>query len=165
MASGNTLLTFGPTDAILPASNYPQFVARNAHLVLAFDTTTQETCYFEGIMPQNYANTTGVTIILWWMAATATSGTIGYGVTFERMDAGTDLDADSFATEQGTAAAVTVSGTSGQPLSQTVTCAKGSTGMDSVVAGDVFRLRVRRDVANDTAAGDAQLIGIEIRET
>ena len=37
--------------------------------------------------------------------------------------------------------------------------------MDSVAAGETFRLRVRRDTANDTATGDAHLVMIEIIET
>lgn len=161
MASGNTLGMLGPADAEFPTTNYPQFVTRNAHVALAFDTTTQETAYFKFIIPQNYAGG-GLTLLLWSMAASATSGTIGFGVSIERMN--TDLDADSFASEQGLAAAVTVSGTSGITSSQPVACSSGAN-MDSAVAGEMIRIRVRRDVANDTATGDAQLTGIEIRET
>lgn len=163
MASGNTLAIFGPTDALLPSSAYPQYAVRNNHLVLNFDTATQETCYFDAVIPSNYAGG-GLTLILWAMAASATSGTIGFGGSIERMDAATDLDADSFATEQGTAAAITVSGTSGQPKSQTIAFSSGAN-MDSAVAGDMIRIRIRRDVANDTATGDAQLMLAELRET
>jgi hypothetical protein len=29
--------------------------------------------------------------------------------------------------------------------------------------GDMYRLRIRRDVASDTASGDAELLGVEVR--
>jgi hypothetical protein len=162
MASGDTMGQLDILSALLPASNGPQFATRNNHWVLQFDTTTQETCYFQWLIPSNYGGG-GLDFLIWSMAASATSGNIGFGISIERMDAATDLDADSFATEQGTAAAVTVSATSGQPTKQTVTCSSGAN-MDSAVAGDMVRIRVRRDVANDTATGDAQLMLIEIRE-
>lgn len=39
--------------------------------------------------------------------------------------------------------------------------------MDSLAAGEAFRLKVTRDAdnASDTMAGDAELIGVEIKET
>ena len=163
MASGDTLAIFDPRSAVLPATNYPQFVLRNLHPALAFDTTTQETCHFEGWMPANYGGGNLVVTCV-WDAATATTGTIGWGVTFERQDVGTlDVDADSFATEQIVTAA-TVSATSGVRSSGSVTCTAGATGTDSVAAGEPFRLRIRRDVATDTATGDANLVAVVIRE-
>jgi hypothetical protein len=49
-------------------------------------------------------------------------------------------------------------------LVQSVTCTAGAAGTDSVAAGNKFRLRVRRDVANDTAAGDAEIHAVVVRE-
>lgn len=162
MASGDTLAIFTPLGAEFPASNYATFDSRNNHAVLDFDDTTGETAYFTGIMPQNYAGG-GVTVILHWAATSATSGTVGWLAAFERMgDGGTDIDADSFASDQ-TVTAETVDGTSGIMDASSVNVSNGAN-MDSVVAGDAFRLRITRDVANDTAAGDAELIGVEIRE-
>jgi hypothetical protein len=37
--------------------------------------------------------------------------------------------------------------------------------IDSIAVGESFRIRVRRDVANDDAAGDAELVAVELRET
>ena len=37
--------------------------------------------------------------------------------------------------------------------------------MDSLAAGENYRIRIKRDVANDTAAGDAQIVEVHIRET
>lgn len=164
MASGDTLQLFTPASNQAPATNYATFNTRNGHLVLEFDTTTQETAIFAGVMPRNYAGG-GLTVYLAWMAATATAGTIGWDVTFERdNDANHDLDADAFATAQ-TVTAATVDAASGKVKTTNVAITAGAAGTDSVAAGEPFRLRVRRDVANDTATGDAQLLSVEIKET
>lgn len=163
MASGNTLCVFTALDNTPPASNNAAFSTRNSHPVLAFDTTTQESAVFTGVVPRNYAGG-GMTVYIHWTAATATSGTIGWDVAFERMsDATTDLDSDSFATAQ-TVTAATVPGTSGVVTVTNVAVSNGAN-MDSIAVGEAFRLRVRRDVANDTATGDAELHAVEIKET
>lgn len=163
MASGNTLCTFGPADNVPPTSNYATIDTRNGHLVLDFDTTTQEAAIFTGLMPRHYAGG-GVTVYVHAMLSSATSGTLGWDVAFERMsDATTDLDSDSFATAQ-TITAATVPGTSGVVLVLNVAITDGAN-MDSVTAGDSFRLRIRRDVSNDTASGDAELLAVEVKET
>lgn len=163
MASGDLLAAFTPLGYEPPTTNYAQVGSRNSHPTLDFDTTTQETAIWSGVMPPNYAAGNLVVAVV-WCAATATTGTIGWDATFERIDAGTlDIDADSFATAQ-TITAATVSATSGVTSATTVTCTAGSTGTDSVAAGDPFRLRIRRDVANDTAAGDAQIVLVTVKE-
>ncbi len=163
MASGATLLYWTALDGEPPATNYATGSLRNQHPVLQFDTTTQETTYFSGVMPRNYAGG-GVTVYLVSTMASATSGTIGWDVSFERIsDATTDTDADSFATAQ-TVTAATVSGTSGVTLTQNVAITNGAN-MDSVAVGELFRIRIRRDVANDSGAGDGELWSVEIKET
>lgn len=150
-----------PSDASFPTTNYATLDTRNTHPVLDFDTTTQEAVYFHGIMPDNYAGE-GITVEVWWTAATSTSGTIGWDVSLEDMDnAGLDIDTDSFATAQ-TITPVTVPSTSGHVTSTSVNISNGAN-MANLAAGDLFRLRIRRDVATDTAAGDAELIMVEMR--
>lgn len=163
MASGNTLLIFTPAHGVAPSSNYATFDIRGSHLVLDFDTTTQETIYFPGIMPRHYSGG-GVTVYVHATLTSATTGTLGWDVSFERMsDSSTDIDSDSFATAQ-TITAATVPGTSGIIMVTNVAITHGAN-MDSVAVGEAFRLRIRRDVTNDTAAGDAELIAVEIKET
>lgn len=164
MASGDTLAIFTPESNQPPATAYAALFVRNGHLVLAFDTTTQQTAIFAGVLPRNYAGG-GITAYASWMAASATSGTIGWDITFERDNAANhDLDADAFATAQ-TITAATVDATSGKVAVTNVAITAGATGTDSLAAGDAFRLRVRRDVANDSATGDAHLLNVEIKET
>lgn len=164
MASGNSLLQWTALSAELPASNYATFDTRNNHACLDFDQTTGETCYFTGVMPQHYSDTTGVTVYLHWAGSVVGTNTVGWLVAFERMaDGGTDIDADSFASDQ-TVTAEAADATTGILDVSSVAVTKGAN-MDSVVAGDLFRLRITRNVAVDDLAGDAELYAVEIRET
>lgn len=164
MASGNSLLMWTALQGEPPASNYATLDTRNAHPCLDFDQTTGETIYFSGVMPQHYSDATGVTVYLHWAGSVAGTNTVGWLIAFERMgDGGTDIDADSFASDQ-TVTAEAADATSGILDVSSVAVTKGAN-MDSVVAGDLFRLRVTRDVATDTLAGDAELYAVEIRET
>ena len=160
MASGDTLCRLGPLQNEPPATNYATIGNRNGHPTLQFDDTTGWAAIFTDIMPQNYSNTTGVTVFI-NATAVATSGTMGWLIAFERDTI--DLDADGFASDQ-TVTAVTVNGTSGIITQTSLAITKGAN-MNSVVAGDQFRIRITRDVANDTAVGNTEIMSIEIRET
>lgn len=163
MASGDTLLIFTPLANEPPASNYATLDMRNQHPVLDFDDTTQEAACFTAILPRHYAGG-GITVYVHWAATSATSGTVGWDVAFERIgDGSQDLDSDGFATAQ-TITAVTVPGTSGNVDITNVAVTDGAN-IDSIAVGEAFRLRVRRDVASDTAVGDAELVAIELKET
>ena len=140
-----------------PASNYATVGSRNSHPTLLFDATTQEAAIFGGVFPSSYASQ-NVTVTIWASMVSATTGTLGWDIAFENMN-GLDLDADSFATAK-TATATTVSGTSGVMISHSVTFT--SSEIDGIVAGDPYRLRIRRDVANDTATGDAELVRVKV---
>lgn len=155
-------LQWTPLQNEPPAANYATLDSRNGRAVLDFDTATQEAAVFSGTLPTDYAGG-GVTVHLWCALSTATTGTIGWDVALERTDTSSlDIDADSFATAV-TVAAVTVPGISGQVLKMSANIADGAA-MDGLVAGELFRLRVRRDVATDTAAGDAELLRVTMVE-
>lgn len=146
-----------------PSSNYATLDTRNGHPVLDFDTTTQETAIWTGVLPRHYAGG-GITVYIHWAATSATSGTIGWDVSFERIgDGSQDIDSDGFATAQ-TVTAATVPGTSGNVDITNVAITDGAN-IDSIAVGEAFRIRVRRDVTNDTASGDAELVAVELKET
>ncbi len=163
MASGDSLLAFFPSDNEPPTTNYATLDTRNSHPVLDFDTTTAEAAIFTGLLPRNYAGG-GITVYVHAALTSATTGTLGWLVAFERMsDATTDISSDSFASNQ-TITAATVPGTSGIILVLNVAVSNGAN-MDSIAVGEAFRLRITRDVTNDTAAGDAELLAVELKET
>jgi hypothetical protein len=163
MASGDSLLIFTPQQNEPPSSNYATLDTRNGHLVLDFDTTTQESAIFTGIVPRHYGGG-GITVYVHWAATSATTGTGGWDVAFERIGAAQqDIDSDGFASAQ-TITAATVDGTSGNVSITNVAVSNGAN-MDSIAVGEAFRLRVRRDVANDTATGDLELLCVELKES
>ena len=162
MASGATLLTFHPRQNEFVGANCATPDTRNGHPVLDFDDTTAETAIFSDILPRNYAGG-GITVYVTWAATSATSGTIGWTVEIERVGVALDIDADSFASAQ-TITAATTNATSGIPTTTNVAITDGAN-MDSLAVGEKFRLRLKRDVSNDTAAGAAEVLGVAIEET
>lgn len=167
MASGDTLCVFHPYDMVsgalsAGASEAAVIVYRNGQPVLAFDDDLDRRAQFSGILPRWYAGG-GITITFWVISESATTGNISFRTEIERRN--TDSDSDSFATGVDTVG-VAVSGTSGIP----VTCSQAHTSgasMDSLAAGEPFRLRVTRFPLNvqDTLIDTAQVLAIEIRET
>lgn len=160
--SSKPFITFHPFDNEPPSANYATLDTRNGHPCLDFDATSQETAIFTGVLPTGYAGG-GLTVTAYCSMTSATAGTVGWEVAIERMDASSlDIDADSFATAQ-TITATTVPGTSGQLLAMSVAISSGAN-MDNLAAGEMFRILIRRDVANDTASGDAELLSLIVRE-
>lgn len=164
MASGDTLAVFTAHDNEAPASAFATLDTRNAHWVLDFDAATDESGVFVGVLPANYAGG-GLTVTLIWAATSATSGDCRWDAQIERLeDEGTDMDADSFAAVQSVTA--TAPATSGALQYSDVTFTTGAQ-MDSLAAGEAFRLKVTRDANNaaDTMTGDAELRSVRVKET
>jgi hypothetical protein len=163
MATGDTLATFTPYQNEPPGSNYATLDLRNVHPVLDFDGSTDEEAVFTFVMPSNYGGG-GVTVKVHYTATSATSGTARFQTSFERVT-GQNIDSDSFATANSGGAAT--SGTSGIITTVSINHANGSE-MDSCVAGDVCRLKIRRDAdgtsGTDDIATDIEVVAVEIVE-
>lgn len=167
MATGQTLAVFHPFAYEPPASNPAACGARNAHPFLAFDGATDEEAVWTDWLDADVYDGGGLTLDLYVMLATATSGTFRFQAAIERMDLSSlDLDADSFASFKSNGASAP--GTSGQIVKVTITFTSGAE-MDSVVAGEPFRLKVRRDAdgtsGTDDITTDAQLVLAVLKET
>jgi len=168
MASGDTLLVFTATDARPPAANAATLDLLNEHPVLDFDAgATNEGAYFEGIMPQAYADTTGVTIHYIYTMSSAVTNDIIMQASWDRLEEDARADTNTFTTPIATAADTVPITTAGKLGYVSKAFAKGATEMQSVVAGDYFRLFVERNSnsASDDATGDLELHAVEIRET
>lgn len=155
-----TITTFTARDNNPPAANFATLDTRNSVLVLEFDSATDESAVFVGYIPDGAILTNGLKTRISWVADTATSGNVRWGVQFEAD--GTDLDSDSFDT--ATLATSAANGTNGIETIAEIT----STSIDSLTVGDRFRLKIYRDAddaTNDTMSGDAQLIAVEVRAT
>lgn len=153
-----------PLAAEFPAASFPQLLLVNRRPVLAFDAAADETAYWSFIAPQGLTGT--LTLVLTYMMASATSGTVGLQAAVEAVTDGdsTDLDgATSFDTVNNSAS-TTVPGTAGfiDQISITLTNA------DSIAAGDYVRVSVNRDgdgsAITDSATGDLYLLLAELRD-
>lgn len=164
MASGSTLDFLTVKRFYLPAATIPQFDTRNNIPAINLDAAADEYAIAGSLIPSIYAGG-GLTIDVFWMSASATSGDIVLGISIERdNDNNHDLDSDAFATEQtGTS---TANGTSGKLIKKTITVSSGAN-MDSAAAGEPIRIKVRRKGSDgsDTMTGDAQLVYVHIKET
>ncbi len=168
-ASGNLeveellLAVWTAKDAVLPTSNYATPDVRGTHRVLDFDGTavTGEYAYFEGVMPPGYQGS-GLIVYLNWSYDGADANDVDFDVAFERIDAGTlDIDADSFAAAN--AADGTSNATSGITTTTSATFTDGAD-MDSVAAGEAFRLKITRDSNTDAGLDDVNLLRVWIKE-
>lgn len=168
MAAGDSLVIWTPQSNQPTSSNAATEVVRNQHLVLSFaeSTTVNQNAVFAAIMPNHYASTGGggVTAFLQFAVSTATTGTVDLDVAFERIgEEGQDIDSDGFAAANSVDG-TTAPATSGHLKIASVAFTDGAD-MDSVVAGDAFRVKVTRDTLNDSIVGGVQLWGVELRET
>lgn len=161
MASGDLLAVFTAMGAELPASGYATPDTRNAIAVLDFDAATDEAAFWHSVLPANYAGG-GLTVKISWMATSATSGDCYWQSAIERMN--TDLDSDSYATAQSGNG--TANGTSGIITTTSITHSSGAN-MDSLAAGEPYRLKINRDAdnASDSMTGDAEIVAVHVYET
>lgn len=153
-----TLAVFSPMTSQPPATAFATLDTRNSIAVLDFDDAAVESTTFVGVIPEGAVLTSGISARIHWMATSATSGNCRWRVEFER--AGTDNDSDNYDT--ATEATGAANGTSGIETVTSITC----TTIDSLVAGDRFRVRVSRvgnDGTNDTMSGDSELVAVELR--
>lgn len=156
----NTRFVLTPNAAEFPASNFPQLMLVNQRPVLAFDASTNETCYWTAAVPQGWTGTK--TAYIYYIMASATSGDVDIDVAVEAVTDGdaTDLDAGTSFDTTNSTDNTTVPGTAGYMDVVAVTL----TNNDSSAAGDYVRFSLTRDAASDTATGDMYVLAMEIRD-
>ena len=167
MASGDQLAIFGPLHNEPPTTAPAPFDVRGdvfQHPVLDFDAATKESAVFTSVMPQRYDGG-GLTVKVHYAMSIATADDVVIDVAIERIgDESQDIDSDGFAVVQSVTD--TVPGTSGHVGVATVAFTGGAQ-MDNVAKGDAYRVKMTRDADNaaDDAAGDMELVAVEVRET
>lgn len=165
MASGDSLCLFLPSAAEFPSTGYATPDIRDGILVLAFNDTVDESIEFAGFMPRHYDGG-GITVTTIWMSEDQTSGTISWDISFKSFTDDVDVASKSFATAKNENA--TTASVSGE-MDYAETPFTNGTEMDSILAGEYFRMLVTRDgngtTSTDSLVNDMQLVAIEIRET
>lgn len=153
-----------PYAAEYPATNFPQLLLSNRRPALAFDASTDETCFWTFIAPQGLTGT--ITLVITYAMASATSGTVGFQAQLEAITAAdaTDTDATTSFDTVNNSASTTVPGTAGYIGQISITM----TNADSIAAADYVRLSLNRDAdgsaITDSATGDAYVLGVEVRD-
>lgn len=161
-----TRAVFTPEQASFNGSAFPQLksylVSNVPRMVLAFDASAAETCYWPGVAPQGF--TGPLTAVVSYRMASGTSGGVAFDIALEAISSGdaTDTDAGNSFDTANTGTDAAVPGTAGYVEQVTVTL----TNADSIAAGDVYRLSLTRAVANaaDTATGDCEVLAVELRD-
>lgn len=166
MASGDTLVIFTALNNEPPVANFATLDTRNSIPVLDFNADADESAEFGSFMPRNYDGG-GITVTLGWMATdtTVTPHNCIWDVAFKSVsDDADDLDSKAYAAVNSVTDAE--ASASGEVAYAVVTFTDGAD-MDSVAAGEYFRLKVTRDADNgsDTLTDDAELLFVEIKET
>ena len=156
---------FTPIDNVPQTSDFATLDTRTSGVpVLDFDPTAVEAATFTGLLPEAAVTTNGLKIRIAWTADTVTNtDAVVWGIQFQRVDTSTDLDTDAFSnTVTATASA---SGTAGVPVITEITVT-GTAALDSIVAGDFYRVRISRDGTHtsDALTADACLVACEIRD-
>lgn len=161
VSGGVDLETFDVNDAIFPSSDPATANSRNGHPIITYDDTTAESVLFSSIMSDGYDGK-DININIDWVAETATTGGVTWGVAFERnAPGGNDIDSDSFDTQQtGTS---TTNATSGVITRTTITLTQAEA--DGIESLDDYRLKLERVVSDggDDMTGDAQVIRVGVR--
>lgn len=172
MASGDSLHIFKPGGYEPPASAFAAFsiipAATGQRPVLLFDDTIDETAVWSSIMNRAYGGG-GLTVTAYWaMVGANTTKTMSVDVAFERVIVADALGGGGSDFAAANNANVAVDDIADKVFSSTETFTDGAD-MDSVAAGEPFRMRVTRDAngttSTDDAVGDAQLIRVEVKET
>ncbi len=160
-----TRYVFLPAQASFPASAFAALGQEpmTRHMVVAFDDTTSESCYFSAVARQG-GYTGALTLVIKSIMATAVANAVVMSAALEAVTPGDALDLDtteSFDTANNSSA-VTVPATAGYLFDVSITL----TNTDALAAGDHFRIKLSRLPADagDTATGDLKIISVELRD-
>lgn len=156
-----SIFNFLPGNAEYPASNFPQFsIDAQRRPILGFDAATKETCYWTAIAPQSLTGT--LTAYIYYYMASATGGDVDVNVAVEAVTDGDAQDLDSASSFDTVNAVDNTSVPTTQGYIDVISVPL--TNKDNIAAGDYFRISLDRDAADDTATGDMNVLGVEIRD-
>lgn len=156
-----TVAFLTPESAHFSTSNFPGLSVVNSRPVLAYDQSTQETCYWTVACPQAF--TAPFTTIIHMFGNAASTNATYWEVAVEAVTPGDATDLDSTTSfDTVNTGNVGMPATQGYQTSLSVACTNG----DSAAAGDYVRISVARDADNgsDNFAADAYVTLVELRD-
>lgn len=162
--ANNFELNFSAESLTPTSSNGAAQIVNGTRKVLAYDSATVEGAISGWRrVPASYTGAGTLKAKLSYAMASATSGSVDWDVYVECVTPGDALDTSTDSFDSANGGSDTVPGTAKYPDEVTITL----TNKDSMAAGDWVRIKVERDAddgTNDTASGDAYLLGVTIYE-
>lgn len=158
-----TIAWLHPND-MNPAPTDPAGIgSRNSHPFASFnDSATAECGRWTVGMPQNLVTGAAISVFVYAMADTATTGNLGWDIRWENFDPLQDLDVDGFAAAKSTSAP-SVNATAGV-LSSPASASFTNVQADTPLASSKMRIEICIDPTASTITGDGQIRFVEIRQ-
>lgn len=145
-------------SAKLPTSNPARIDAAENNWRLLFDATTDQSCLWQGVVPNDYNSDPSLTIF--YTMNSATSGSVRFEAKVMALTPGdlADINTDSY--DSTNSIGDTVPGTAGYLASFTLPL----TSSDQIQRGDLFKVKINRDAngttGTDDASGDCEIVGV-----
>lgn len=165
MTTGNTMLLFTPQEMQISSSGNVSIGQRNGRFTAEFASGVNQSAFFAGVMPYQYGNN-GLTVYLHYTMAQG-SGNILWGVNFASYGAETNTNTiDTYIPANQLTVTSPSPSVLGQIRRDSIVFADGPQ-IGNLNGGDYFLMAVARLGASglDTGYGNAQLLGVEVKET
>ncbi len=148
-------------SAKLPQGSPAAIDAGESNWRLLYDASADEVADWTGVIDDDYG-AAALSIDILYSMLSATSGDIIMTGMVTAITAGDAVDINAWNFDAENTVTETVPGTAGQLGTATITL----TNADSLAAGDYYKIRIGRDAnaAGDTATGDAEVVGIVVRQ-
>jgi len=145
-------------DAVFPAGAKGTEIGVNDQPVVVYPKNEDEHVFFGGVVRSGYIGAP-ISLDLFWVSP-GTGGDVFWRVAWERDATGKDIAVDTFATEKTVAS--TAPAIAGKVAKASLLFTQAQA--DGIVAGDPYRLRVRRDTSDplDTLDEDAELFRVAV---
>jgi hypothetical protein len=158
-----TRAVFHPYAAEFPSASFPALLHVNRRPALAFDASSDETCYWTAIAPQGLSG--AITVVVTYIMASATTGAVRFQAQIEAITDGDTVDLDTTTSfDTANSAGEGVPSTAGYASQVSITM----TTSDSLAEGDYYRLSLNRDAdgtsGTDDATGDCYVLAVELRD-
>lgn len=163
MAANKWELTLSPGGFVPDATAHPTYGIEQNRIYISFSGSTSQTCYSHCFRVPDAFSTAIYCKIAYYMD-TATSGNVEFEVSVEKITPDSDTDdmdaAEYFATANTLTDAVPTGGDSRLAL-----CSGELTNDDSCAAGDLIRIRVKRDTTTGSnATGECRVLWVSLYE-
>lgn len=131
----------------------------NNRPVLSFGDTGSGIAMWTDLTPDNFIPASGIDVAVWW-STNVSVGTVGWEVAIERIGYGANIANSNF----GASLIIAASAVPNSGELKTTSVKIPFSDLGGMLPGDMFRLKVSRDVTNDNAVSPAFLHLVELKQ-